>query len=161
VKHERGYQGVTNEWHTPQYILDALGPFDDDPCTPEEFNGLAREWRGFVWMNPPYGSSIDAFMEHMAKHHNGIALTFARTETRWFYDFVWMRATALCFIKGRLRFIRNGKEEKGFAGAPSVLIAYGVEAEQRLRSALTAGTIKGVFMNYWNCKNGVPTYELP
>lgn len=32
--HERAYEGETNDWITPRWILDAFGPnyFDLDPC---------------------------------------------------------------------------------------------------------------------------------
>lgn len=56
-------------WLTPPYIIDALGPFDLDPCCPPKMpwqtaaemvcrpaDGLAVDWRGKrVWLNPPYG----------------------------------------------------------------------------------------------------------
>jgi len=34
--HEAPVKGATNEWYTPPYILEALGPFDDDPAMPGE-----------------------------------------------------------------------------------------------------------------------------
>ena len=30
--HEAPFEGATNDWITPKYIIDALGPFDLDPC---------------------------------------------------------------------------------------------------------------------------------
>lgn len=55
------------EWLTPPSIVEKLGPFDLDPCTPvnrpwntarEHYSseGLYRPWKGRVWLNPPYGS---------------------------------------------------------------------------------------------------------
>ena len=33
--HETPGQGATNDWLTPQEVIDALGPFDLDPCASE------------------------------------------------------------------------------------------------------------------------------
>src|SRR3990167_7363837 len=93
--HETPVRGATNEWHTPKFVIDAVGPFDDDPAMPGQTDGLERGWDGLVWLNPPYGPECERWMKKLADHGNGIALTFARTETKWFYDQVWGRATAV------------------------------------------------------------------
>ena len=68
----------------------------------------------------------------MADHGNGIALIFARTETKWFQAFV-CRATSLFFPAGRLVFcLPDGTPGAGNAGAPSVFVAFGAEAHRRL-----------------------------
>lgn len=137
-------------WLTPPEIIETLGPFDLDPCAcsaprpwptadmhialPED--GLKAEWTGSVWMNPPYGapSVVVPWMSRMADHGNGIALIFARTETDMFFEYVWKRATALFFIRGRLCFCYpNGEKAKNNSGAPSVLVAYGDEMALRLK----------------------------
>jgi len=67
----------------------------------------------------------------------GIALVFARTETEAFYQHVWLKATALYFIKGRLNFHHvTGKIGSASAPAPSVLIAYGETAVTRMQAAI-------------------------
>jgi hypothetical protein len=77
-----------------------------------------------VWLNPPYSKNA-LFMERMAKHKNGMALVFARTETKWFQQWVFPYADSILFFNKRLRFCYpDGTEAKGNAGAPSVLIAY-------------------------------------
>ena len=124
----------TCEWGTPDHILEALGSFDDDPALPGEQDGLSREWRGFVFLNPPYGRGIGAWMRKMSEHGNGIALTYARTDTRWFHEHIWPKATAILFLKGRLYFKKDHqKRAANNAGAPSVLVAYGSLAVDRLR----------------------------
>ena len=69
-------------WLTPKHIIDALGKFDLDPCAAplprpwetastsfiEADDGLSQEWFGRVWMNPPYGRDIGAWMKKMAEH---------------------------------------------------------------------------------------------
>lgn len=129
-----------DEWLTPPWIIEACGEFDLDPCSPidrpwptarkhftVEDNGLLMPWEGRVWCNPPYGKETGTWLDKCALHGNAIALIFARTETRMFFDYVWNKATAVLFFKGRLKFYHVTGEEGGTAGAPSVLVAYGKE----------------------------------
>ena len=144
--HERPNRGETDEWLTPPEIIKELGPFDLDPCSPIvrpwdtaslhytiEDHGLMLEWKGFVWLNPPYGPEAEGWLNRMAMHNNGIALIFARTETRYFHRCVWEVASSVLFLKGRLYFYKvDGSRASGNAGAPSVFIGYGEEADKRL-----------------------------
>jgi hypothetical protein len=128
---------INDEWLTPPEILNALGDFDLDPCAPENrpwdmaqnhysINGLFLPWNGRVWCNPPYGKETGKWLDKLARHGNGIALTFARTETKMFFDHVWPKAHSLLFISGRLYFhYVDGTRAKANSGGPSVLIAYG------------------------------------
>ena len=91
-------------------------------------------WHGLVWLNPPYGREAGAWLNRLALHGAGIALVFARTETRSFFDNVWPHAQGLLFLRGRLTFHRpdGSASPKGYnSGGPSVLIAYGHEARAR------------------------------
>jgi hypothetical protein len=147
-------QAGKDEWLTPKYITDALAPFDLDPsasivrpweiaakCYTIEDNGLFKPWDGFVWNNPPYGNETQKWFRRMAEHNNGISLTFARTETRMFFDSVWGKASAMLFLKRRIAFCdTTGKPASG-AGAPSVLIAYGAVAAERLRQSKLEGAL--------------------
>jgi hypothetical protein len=131
----------SDEWLTPPEILNVLGEFDLDPCSPIfrpwptakshftiEDNGLEKEWFGRVWMNPPYGRFLGQWLNKLSKHSNGIALTFARTETEAFQKYVFKTADSILFIDGRLNFYTvAGTRSSLNAGAPSVLIAYGEE----------------------------------
>jgi hypothetical protein len=98
----------------------------------EKENGLVQPWEGRVWLNPPY-SNIGLWMGKMADHGNGIAITFARTETSWFFDSVWSRATSVLFVRGRIHFMNAaGMRARSNSGAPSCLIAYGEKNAQLL-----------------------------
>jgi hypothetical protein len=150
--HESAKMGK-DEWLTPPEILNALGEFDLDPCAPikapwntaiKTFNmqtdGLKQDWFGRVWCNPPYGLEAAKWLNKLAKHGNGIALIFARTETRMFFDHVWNRADALLFIEGRLTFYHvSGEKASMNAGAPSVLVAYGSQNVQVLKTCQIRG----------------------
>jgi DNA N-6-adenine-methyltransferase Dam len=132
--------GRTNDWATPPEILQALGPFDDDPCPLGGSGGLDRRWKGYVWLNPPYGQETGVWLKRLADHGNGIALVFARTETQMFFESVWGRASEICFLKGRLHFYRpDGTPSQENAGAPSVLIAYGIYAACKLAASRLPG----------------------
>lgn len=101
-----------------------------------------RPWAGMVWCNPPYGKAMELWLNRLATHNNGIALVFARTETKAFFKYVWPLASSLLFIKGRLTFnYPDGTAPRKGAnsGGPSVLIGYGLEALQRLRRACDLG----------------------
>ena len=129
-----------DEWLTPPYIIDALGKFDLDPCAPVginwktadeyytiEDNGLMQEWWGRIWLNPPYGyNKPKEWLSKLSHHGNGIALLFARVETKIFFNYVWGAADSVFFIKGRLRFYDSkGYKAPNDAGTGSVLVAYG------------------------------------
>src|SRR4051812_4389696 len=78
---------------------------------------------GVVWMNPPYDRRvINRWMDKLATHGMGIALVFARTETAWFHDQVWKRASSVFFFEGRLDFYTPQGIRANFnCGAPSCL----------------------------------------
>lgn len=147
---------TTTTWLTPIDLINSLGEFDLDPCTPIEMpwltakhryteidNGLKQPWFGRAWLNPPYGKTMIDFLEKMADHNNGIALTFTRTETKQFHDYVFSTASALLFKKGRIHFLNNeGKKVGNGSGCGSVFIAYGKENADILERS----GIKGKFI---------------
>lgn len=146
--HTKPFKGGSNIWLTPPFVLDALGKFDLDPCacslprpwetastsfTIDE-DGLSKHWFGRVILNPPYGNEAIAWMKKLSEHNNGIAILFARTETKMFFDYVWPCASSLFFLKGRLTFHRpDGSKGKTNSGGPSVLISYGKQNADSLR----------------------------
>ena len=155
--HETVGEGATNDWLTPPHIFKALGPFDLDPCASVDQpwdtashmicppdDGLVIPWRrGRVWLNPPYGKETYLWLNKLAEHGNGIALTFARTETKGFVSSVWEKADLLLFLHGRVKFRVpvTGEPGKTNAGSPSVLIAYGAENMNALRMSGLEGTL--------------------
>jgi phage N-6-adenine-methyltransferase len=147
----------TDVWLTPPELLSKLGNFELDPCAPLnrpwntatnhftiEDDGLKQDWQGRVWLNPPYGRGMERWLGKLANHaEGGIALVFARTETKTFFDTVWGRADAIFFIKGRIRFHLPSGERAGTATSPSVLIAYGEINKEILRNL----EIEGFFID--------------
>jgi len=154
-----GHHSATSgkdEWLTPPEIIRALGAFDLDPCAPiarpwdtatnhytQVDNGLNKPWAGRVFCNPPYGAKTGAWLARCADHGNAIALVFARTETKMFFDHVWNQATALLFMQGRLHFHHlDGRRALGNSGGPTVLVAYGL----RNAASLLNSDIEGRFV---------------
>lgn len=127
--HVRGTFGTgENEWYTPADLIEraraALGGIDLDPASSamaqkaikagayydEKRNGLAHNWGGRVWLNPPYAQPlISQFMEKLRDEYQAgrvkaaITLTHNYTDTRWFQDSAAV-ASAICFPRGRVKF---------------------------------------------------------
>lgn len=151
----------TDTWLTPPHILAALGEFDFDPCAAPEprpwptarrmnarldGDGLAMEWHGRVWCNPPYGKEAALWLRRMAEHGNGTALVFARTETEMWQRDVWPRAGGILFVGGRLTFCRpDGQPAEFNGGGPSALIAYGQRDCDTLRNSSLPGYYVDLF----------------
>lgn len=131
------FNSGNNEWYTPpEYIAAAravMGDIDCDPASSElaneivgattyftvEDDGLAWDWQGRVWMNPPYAQpAINQFCEKFADDYRlgvmsqGCVLVNNATETRW-YQRLLEHAAAVCFITGRIKFIDCNGEATG------------------------------------------------
>lgn len=142
-------ENTTDVWLTPPTLIESLGKFDLDPCCPNNLpwktadkfyslengeDGLELDWFGRVWLNPPYSNWVP-FMEKLKKHNNGIALVFARTETKGFFDHVWNDADSILFLKRRVKFVKADLSSGGSSTAPSVLIAYGENNTKALKAS--------------------------
>lgn len=144
----RKTEDSTNVWLTPRWLLDLLGVFDMDPCAAtvrpwdcakanytEANDGLLQEWRGRVWLNPPYGAEAVPFMRKMSEYRGpGLALVFVRTDTRWFHKYILDTARWMFFLKGRVRFCRPDGTPGNAPNAPSALVAWNDEEWPLLRS---------------------------
>lgn len=156
---ERNITNYKDEWLTPLPIIQSLGQFDLDPCSPInrpwntaqhhytiEDNGLQKNWFGRVWCNPPY-SDIENWVKKCAYHANSTLLVFARTETEWFFRHIWNKADSIFFFANRIRFYDvNGNKAASNSGAPSVLVAYGKINVEALADSNLQG--KHIPLNY-------------
>ena len=133
------FSSKTDEWSTPQDLFDKLNEefhFDLDVCANEsnhkcalyydrEQDGLKMPWVGHVvWCNPPYGREIGkwvkkAYFEYRAHGTTIVMLLPARTDTRWFHNYVLWKSH-IRFLQGRLKF--GGC--KNSAPFPSMLAIY-------------------------------------
>lgn len=127
---------------TPKYIIDALGPFDLDPCAGESTkigavnwwdgrgeNGLANDWFGFVWCNPPF-SQKEKWAEKIIDHGNGILILPERGSAPWFGP---LAESAGCyFVMGKKINFIGGPSSNNLG---SVLFPFGIEAAERIRES--------------------------
>jgi phage N-6-adenine-methyltransferase len=116
------------EWYTPKVLTDAakvvMGGIDLDPASSElanksvgaeqyftaETNGLARKWKGRVWLNPPYARGLmDDFCDKLAEEvragrvDQAVVLTNNATETGWFHTLLAV-SSGMCLLRGRVKF---------------------------------------------------------
>lgn len=145
----------SDEWLTPPEILKALGKFDLDPCAPvkrpwptaakhftKRDNGFKQDWKGRVWLNPPFGREAEHWLHRLCLHGDGIALVAARTETKWFFDYIWQPSDAILFLEGRPHFhYVTGKRAPFNSGAPICLVAYGKKNAATLKNCTLAGAL--------------------
>jgi hypothetical protein len=123
-----------NEWYTPYEYIEAarsaMGGIDLDPASCElankivmadkiytvEDDGLSQEWRGNIWLNPPYaGDLIGKFIDKLAQSeiNQAVILVNNATETQWFNTLI-KKASAIVFPQSRVKFYMPN----GYTGAP-------------------------------------------
>lgn len=143
VEQKRGmdvhYSSATDLWSTPQDLFDLLDAefgFNLDVCAvpenakcgaffTEANDGLAQDWLGTCWMNPPYGDEIRHWVK---KAHDSalrgttvVCLVPARVDTGWWWDYC--RFGEIRFLRGRLKF-GGGVNSAPF---PSAVVIFGRE----------------------------------
>jgi phage N-6-adenine-methyltransferase len=132
-----GFSSATNQWATPPdffAVLDGEFGFELDVCADATNakcsryftvvdDGLAQDWHGVCWMNPPYGRGIEDWMrkahESACAGATVVCLVPARTDTAWWHDFV-MRADEVRLVRGRLHF----GDSKSPAPFPSAVVTF-------------------------------------
>ena len=132
------FSSNSDEWATPIEVFQQLDNefcFNLDPCASDfnhkcetyytaENDGLSHTWGGYrVFCNPPY-SEIDKWVEKAYRESQQdntlvVLLIPARTDTRYFHNFIYQRAE-IRFIKGRLKF----NQSKNSAPFPSMVVIY-------------------------------------
>lgn len=149
---------LSPEWYTPREVIErvvaVLGAIDLDPCSngngeprvpatthyTEADDGLAREWVGRVYMNPPYGLGIGAWVDKLAEEFEAgrvteaIALVPSRTDTSWWAH---LPAPIVCFVTGRLTF----SDHSNPAPFPSAVCYLGANQRRFAEEFVTLGLV--------------------
>ena len=130
------FSSATDLWATPQDFFDrynGLYGFQLDVCASlenakcarfftKEDDGLAQEWTGVCWMNPPYGRDIKHWMckayQSSLAGATVVCLVPARTDTAWWHDYA---------VKGQIEFIRGRLKFGGAVNSapfPSAVVVF-------------------------------------
>jgi len=137
--HKSLYSSRSEEWPTPQTFFDTLNVefnFTLDPCATvknakcstfftKKQDGLSQDWGHHrVFCNPPYGKGMRNWTRKCYEASKAgatvVLLAHARTDTRWFHDWVYGKAAEIRFVRGRLKF-GNGKQSAPF---PSLIAIF-------------------------------------
>lgn len=148
----------SEEWYTPPEIVSAainlFGAIDLDPCSNSKESpsipakahytkgddGLAQEWFGKVYMNPPYGRVIADWVAKAADEYEcgnvsgALLLVPARTDTAWMAR---VRKYPRCYVRGRLRF-SNSPDAAPF---PSCVVYLGDDEKRFFQAFSKLGDI--------------------
>lgn len=145
--------GATDEWYTPPHVFHALGcKFEMDVATsnpPVSWvptcrhlwkYSLEQPWKGFIWMNPPFGArnGLVPWLEKFFAHHDGIALVPDRTSAPWWQRFA-PKADLWLFVSPKLKFIGADGKPGGSPAQGTCLWGAGVNAVQPLQRAAERG----------------------
>ena len=126
-----------SEWYTPPDYIEVartvMGSIDVDPASSKIANAIVKaktyftadddgrlqSWQGNVWMNPPYSQPLIAeFCDLLVRKYQtgevrqACVLVNNATETL-FYQNMLKVCGAVCFIKGRVKFIDEQGNESG------------------------------------------------
>lgn len=118
-----------NEWYTPSRIVEAarivLGNIDLDPAScdkandvikantyyTEENDGLTKDWKGKVWLNPPYAQPlIKYFTDKLISSYlskevpEAVLIVNNGTETKW-AQACFNACSSVCFFRGRQKYV--------------------------------------------------------
>ena len=96
----------TDDWYTPRWLIDTLGPFDLDPCAAPE--------------------SVRPFPT--------ATMMLTRQDNLLWQEVIFPTAASMIFMRHRVRFIRpDGTTGSPFFG--SCLVAWGATCDRRLRQS--------------------------
>jgi DNA N-6-adenine-methyltransferase (Dam) len=151
------------EWYTPPRYIDLarqlMGRIDLDPASnplannvvqaerffTEDRDGLNGEWRGRVWLNPPYGNRCPLFVAKLQDEYESGRVTEAillvnaySTETRWFQPLL---RRPICFTDHRINFYRPSGTASSGATHGSAFVYFGAREREFIATFRTLGAI--------------------
>lgn len=148
------------EWYTPATVVEAvravLGDIDLDPASNEHANmvvgarvfydqatdGLAHDWQGRVFLNPPYGTICGQFVAKALDEYQAGQVTAAILLLNGYsFDVGWFRPLwdyPLCFTYGRIDFYST---TTGGTTTGSVFAYLGPDRERFIRTFGQLGAV--------------------
>lgn len=150
----RTINSQTSEWCTPSKYVKLIEDFFDtielDPCSNENSivnstikfiypkqDGLILDWNfKTIYVNPPYGKGLNgtsikdwfkkSYYANLYYQSEIIMLVPVATNTKHWKDYVFNKATAICFLSDtRVKFRINGNENNKGSPMSCCLIYYG------------------------------------
>lgn len=168
----RTVNSLWQEWGTPKKYVDTVkrvfgGVIDLDPCSNKfslvhakteyrlpQNNGLKESWNyKHIYVNPPYGadrergSTIKQWIYRCAEAHKTydsevIALIPVAVNTSHWKNYIWGRATAVCFLYDtRLKFLVNGKDKGKGARMACAMVYWGKNYERFFEVLIEFGAV--------------------
>jgi len=116
AKNSNTYKTFNVNEKTPKGFYNQLNEefnFNFDPCPLRErpdFDGLSINWKGRVYINPPYGRAIPLWLNKALEELEAKRIEIAvfllpsYTDVKWFHEIALLKADEIRFIKGRLKF---------------------------------------------------------
>ena len=171
------------DWCTPSKYVDSVrtmfgGNISFDPCSNRfsivradtelmlpDNDGLKVKWNfPTIYVNPPYGADRDrgTTIKHwIARCANAnemygsevLALIPVATNTRHWKDYIWNRATSVCFLYDtRLRFLVDGKDEGKGAPMACAMVYWGKKPNEFFNIFIEHGAVLPIVQLH-DCKN--------
>ncbi|MGW8256343.1 MAG: DNA N-6-adenine-methyltransferase [Thermoguttaceae bacterium] len=156
----RNVNALSRDWGTPKKYVDAVrrvfgGKIALDPCANHyslvkaevEYrlpatDGLKESWNyPTIYVNPPYGADrrqgttikhwlAKCWESHKKYRSQVLALVPVAANTAHWKNYVWGKATAVCFLYDtRLRFLVRGKDEGKGAPMACAMVYWGTKYE--------------------------------
>jgi phage N-6-adenine-methyltransferase len=171
-----GYDG--DEWYTPAEYLEAaravMGDIDLDPAScataqemvqakrffTKEDDGLAQEWKGRIWLNPPYSAALaPRFIDKLCAEYDtghldeAVVLVNNATDTAWFHNL--LSRFPACFLCKRVPFWRPDHSGGG-ARQGQVIFYLGPKVSEFWRVFSSLGVVVWAIFAAQATGDGVP-----
>lgn len=142
----------SNEWYTPPWLIElareCMGSIDLDPAScataqkwiqadiwyGEGVNGLIHPWNGNIWLNPPYGRTVNQSNAgiwatkleqeyNMDRVQQAILLVNSAHGYEW-YESLWRKYPVIC-LRDRVRFVNIEGKIGGQSKKAQTLVYFG------------------------------------
>ncbi len=154
----------SNEWYTPIRFIEAartvMGTIDTDPASNDEAqqfiqaktyytketNGLAHEWTGNVWLNPPYSEPLPWVKKLIESFESGtvtsaIILLNTANSPEW-SRLLWNSNYTVCLLSKRVQFWRPDRTDAKGTDRDQMIWYLGNDTEEFETEFSTYGAIR-------------------